>query len=266
MNSALYEGIVRHRRREEPAREFSYRLFMAWLDLAELPQVLDGAWPLWSARRTALVSWHRGDYMGPADVPLDEAVRRRVEASTGRRPAGPVRMLTHLRFFGYCFNPVTFYYCYREDGTTLDAVVAEITNTPWNERHAYVLDAKDGLRFRFRKDFHVSPFLGMDFDHDWRFSVPGKSLVVHMDNLRRGAKAFDATLLCTRRELTRGQMLLALARHPFMTGKVVAGIYWQAALLALRRAPFYPHPVHHPDEARRAAELAASHRTDEGAA
>lgn len=257
MNSALYLGRVVHRRHVEPARSFSYRLFMAWLDLDEIPEALDGAWPLWSARRPALAWFRRGDFLGAAAdgsrAPgLKDAVLARVEAELGRRPDGPVRMLAHLRCFGLSFNPVAFYYCFSSTGD-LDAIVAEITNTPWLERHAYVLDARAGLRFRFRKSFHVSPFLPMDHEHDWRFGVPGASLSVSMRNWRDGRPAFDAALALRRRPLTRRTMAAALARHPFMSGKVVAGIYWQALILALRRAPFHPHPVRHPEEAARAA-------------
>ena len=253
MNSALYVGLVRHRRREAPARAFTYRVFMAWLDLAELPEALDGGWPLWSGRRRALSWFDRRDYLGPVEVPLDEAVRSRVEAELGRRPTGPIRLLTHLRTFGYCFNPVSFYYCYQDDGTTLDAIVAEITNTPWNERHAYVLDARKGTRFHFHKLLHVSPFLPMEHAHDWRFPLPGRRLVVHMENRREGDSVFDAVLTTRRRELTRWSMARTLLQYPAITLKVVSGIYWQALILFLRRAPFFPHPVRHPGEAREAA-------------
>jgi DUF1365 family protein len=242
VKSGIYTGTVRHRRRESPQRSFTYRLTMTWLDLSELPWALDGAWPLWSARRPALLRFDRRDYLGPAELPLDEAVRARVDAELGRRPTGPIRMLTRLRTLGACFNPVTFYYCYEPDGETLDAIVAEITNTPWNERRAHVLDARRGLRFRFPKDFHVSPFLPMDFEYDWRFSNPGRRLVVRMDNLRAGRSLFDATLALRRRELTPAGMLRALLRHPIMSLTALAAIYWQALRLMLRRAPFHPHP------------------------
>jgi DUF1365 family protein len=180
------------------------------------------------------------------ELPLDEAVRARVEEGIGRRPAGPIRMLTHLRTFGYCFNPVTFYYCYEPDGERLDAIVVEITNTPWNERRAHVLDARRRSRFRIVKDFHVSPFLPMDHEYDWRLSPPGRRLVVRMESRRSGQSVFDAVLALERRELTRSGMLRALLRHPAITARVVAAIYWQALVLVLRGAPLYPHPERRP--------------------
>jgi len=242
MHSALYTGSLRHRRFAPRPREFTYRLFMAWLDLAELDQVFRGRW-FWSARRPALAWFRRGDYLGDPGLPLDQAVRDRVAAQTGRRPAGPIRLLTHLRMFGHCFNPVSFYYCYDAAGDKVETIVAEITNTPWNERHAYVLPATGGeLRFRFGKAFHVSPFLPMALHYDWRFSEPGARLAVHMRNLEGEAKVFDATLDLARREIGTASLAGALARFPLMPLQVVAAIYWQALRLWTRRTPFYAHP------------------------
>ncbi|MBM3384165.1 MAG: DUF1365 domain-containing protein [Betaproteobacteria bacterium] len=242
MHSALYTGSLRHRRFVPRPREFRYRLFMAWLDLAELDQVFRGRW-FWSARRPALAWLRRADYLGDPAVPLDQAVRERVTAQTGRRPAGPIRLLAHLRMFGHCFNPVSFYYCYDAAGDKVETIVAEITNTPWNERHAYVLQAGGGeLRFRFGKAFHVSPFLPMALHYDWRFSEPGARLAVHMRNLEGEAKVFDATLDLARREIGTASLAGALARFPLMPLQVVAAIYWQALRLWTRRTPFYAHP------------------------
>jgi uncharacterized protein len=168
MHSRIYKGWVRHRRLAPSPHQFSYRIFMLYLDLAELPQAFDRV-PLWSARRRAPARFKREDYLGPTDVPLDQAVRDLVEARLARRPRGPIRLLTHARYFGYCFNPVSFYYCFDEAGEHLDAIVAEITNTPWGERHAYVLDAAADAgrlkRFAFDKHFHVSPFQTPVYDH-----------------------------------------------------------------------------------------------------
>ncbi|MGQ0510179.1 MAG: DUF1365 domain-containing protein [Betaproteobacteria bacterium] len=242
MHSALYTGSLRHRRFAPGPREFRYRLFMAWLDLAELDEVFRGRW-LWSVRRPALAWFRRGDYLGNPAVPLDQAVRDLVAAETGRRPAGPIRLLTHLRMFGHCFNPVSFYYCYDAAGAKVETIVAEITNTPWNERHAYVLPARGGeLRFRFGKAFHVSPFLPMALQYDWRFGAPGARLAVHMRNLDGGAKVFDATLDLERREISAGSLAAALSRFPLMPLQVVAAIYWQAFRLWTRRTPFHAHP------------------------
>lgn len=246
MNSALYTGRLRHRRRAPVAHAFGYRLSLAWLDLAELDTAFKGRW-FWSARRPALAWFRRADYLGDPQQPLDEAVRDLVQRETGTRPAGPVCMLAQLRSFGHCFNPVSFYYCYDATGR-IEAIVAEITNTPWNERHAYVLqaprDAAAGttMRFQLAKAFHVSPFMPMDIAYDWRFSTPGDRLLVHMENRRAGRKLFDATLVLRRREINGRNLAAALAGRPFASLIVLWRIYWQALRLWAKRVPFHAHP------------------------
>jgi DUF1365 family protein len=247
MNSALYIGRLRHRRFAPRAHQFSYRLFMVYVDLAELDEVFRGRW-LWSARRPALAWLRRADYLGDPALSLDEAVRRRVAESTGVRPTGPIRMLTHLRYFGVGFNPVTFYYCFDAAGARVESIVAEITNTPWNERHAYVLSDPPAqtpprvLRYRFAKQFHVSPFMPMQMDYDWRFGRPGRRLAVNMQSYQHAHRVFDATLDLSRCEIGAASLARVLLVFPFMTVAVLAGIYVQALRLWLRRVGFHAHP------------------------
>lgn len=249
--SCLYEGAVRHRRRGiEVPEQFRYSMFMLYLDLSEIESVFSKS-RLWSWKWPAPAWFRRSDFIGDPSISLDEAVRNRVQAETGKRPTGPIRMLAHVRYWGMCFNPVTFYYCFDPDGDNLETIVAEVNNTPWNERHAYVLSREANLggpeqqRFRFAKQFHVSPFLAMDYVYDWRLSRPGDSLVVHMENQKAGRTCFDATLTMKRREITGAALTGVLLRYPLMTLKVIAAIYWQALRLLVRRAPFYPHPDPH---------------------
>ena len=247
VHSAIYEGWVRHRRHLPHPHAFRYRICMMYLDLAEIDQLFARRW-LWSAERRNIAQFRRGDYLGDPSMSLADAVRERVRAQTGVAPAGPIRLLTHLRYFGHCFNPVSFYYCYAADGVTLDSIVAEITNTPWNERHSYVLPLATAQRraganaWAFRKAFHVSPFLPLDRDYAWRLTPPGHSLHIHMDVLRDGTREFDATMALERREWNGANLARVLWRYPALTLKVVAAIHWQALLLWLRRNPVYTHP------------------------
>ncbi len=245
--SGIYEGWVRHRRHAPRAHAFRYRVAMLYLDLAELETAL-ARHPLWSLERANVASFRREDYMGPRELPLDEAVRRRVQRATGIRPEGPIRLLTHLRYFGYVFNPVSFYYCYSADGLRLQTIVAEITNTPWKERHSYVLPLDRAERsgrargWRFPKAFHVSPFMAMQREYAWRFTAPGADLFVHMDVLDGETREFDATLTLRRRALDRRGLGRVLLRFPLMTLKIIAAIHWQALRLALKRTPIHDHP------------------------
>jgi len=246
MQSAIYRGWVRHRRFAPREHSFRYRLFMMYLDLAELEEVFRGRW-LWSTRRFALARFRREDHLGDPRVSLDRAVRDLVECNTGRRPTGPIRLLTHLRYFGYGFNPVSFYYCFDASGAHVETIVAEVNNTPWGEQHCYVLPearnegAGQHKRFRFAKDFHVSPFMPMDLDYDWRFSPPETRLNVHM-RLNSKAKMFDATLELQREPLNGANLARVLTAFPFMTIKVIAAIHWEALKLWLKRVPFHTHP------------------------
>lgn len=247
-HSALYHGTVRHRRFVPRPHAFSYRVFQLYLDLAELDEVFRGRW-LWSLNRPNLASFRERDYLPAGDGSrLDERARRLVAERTGTRPEGPIRLLTHPRYYGIVFNPVSFFYCFDAADRAVETVIAEVHNTPWNERHCYVLDAAaardaDGAyRFRVTKAFHVSPFLAMDYTYNWRMTAPGERLAVHMRNERDGAAEFDATLSLHREPLTAATMARALARHPFMTGKVVAAIYWQALRLWWKGTPYQPHP------------------------
>ena len=238
--SCLYEGTIRHRR-ATPEKEFSHPIALCFIDLEELPQLLGGRL---LARGPGVLRFRRRDFLGDPATPLDVAVRDRVDELTGNRPAGPIRLLTQLRSFGLCFNPVSFYYCLDAAGARVDTVLAEVTNTPWGERHAYTLsNAGEGvITGSFAKELHVSPFMGMDHVYEARATEPAGTLSVHIASRRGGETAFDATLGLARRELTRSAVARLAVRYPFATARTLALIYGHAIGLKLAGARVHPHP------------------------
>ncbi|MFO8084922.1 MAG: DUF1365 domain-containing protein [Desulfobacterales bacterium] len=248
MNSCIYEGTIRHRRFWPRSNSFQYRIFMMFLDLAELDTVF-GDHPLWSVGKVNIAYLRRRDHFGDPRIFLDQEVRSLVSRKLGTAPQGPIRMLTHLRYWGHCFNPVTFYYCYDVYGRRVETIVAEIHNTPWGEHYCYVLGPaanehpqQQWRRYRVDKDFHVSPFIDMDIHYDWRFREPGRTLNIHLIDYQKGRKLFDATLVLNRRAITRKSLNRMLIKYPALTVKVISMIYWQALRLVLKKIPFYVHP------------------------
>ena len=248
MNSAVYEGTVRHRRFEPVKNEFRYSLYMMYLDLNELSEVFSGC-TFWSVDHFNLAYFRRKDYLGDPEKPLYESVSSLIEERTGRQPQGSIRLLTHMRYFGHCYNPVSFYYCYDKADENVDTIIAEITNTPWRERYPYVLHPEmnefscQWKRYRFAKDFHVSPFMDMNVNYDWRFLEPGKRIQVHMEDYVADNKIFDATLSLRRKPINKSNLTRVLMRYPLMTVQVLAKIHWQALRLWRKGAPFYVHPI-----------------------
>lgn len=247
--SALFTGTVRHRRFAPVPHAFTFPLFFAYLDLADLahPENLPGA-PFLRVEKVAPLSFRRADHAGDAAIPLDTVIRDAVQNECGIRPVGPIRLLTHLRTFGHVFNPVSFYYCFDAAGTRVESVVGEVTNMPWRERHLYVghpaADIAPGAkhRWQFRKALHVSPFMGMDQVYDWRFTDPGDAISVHMDVIEDGAVRLDATMVMRRTPLTATALAFALVRYPLMTLQVVAGIHFHAFRVWWKGNPYYDKP------------------------
>lgn len=246
MNSCIYEGVVRHERMT-PSHSFRYSLFMMYLDLAELDSVFRGRW-LWSIDRMNIASFNRAYHLGDPSLSLEDAVRELVAERIGKRPDGPIRMLTQLRYFGHNFNPVSFYYCFDKEGVSIQTIVVEIHNTPWGEIFCYVLgeDQTAGFekekKYRLSKRFHISPFFDMDIRYQWEFSTPETSLHVLMTSYEHGEKSFQAGLSMKRREITGGGLARMLIKYPIMNIKIIGAIYWQAFRLWKKGATFYTHP------------------------
>jgi DUF1365 family protein len=247
MRSGIYKGWVRHRRYSPKEHFFQYRVFMMLLDLSELDHVFDGTC-LWSTRRWSLAQFRRSDFLGDAEVPLDSAVRMKVKQQTGIYPQGPIMLLTNLRYFGFIMNPISCYYCFDKD-MNLQFIIAEVNNTPWDERHCYVLacDPKQKYqRINFHKEFHVSPFNPMDIEYHWTSSNPEEKLRINMQNWRfnnnEKIMEFDATLVLEREEITPSALRRIIWQYPLMTLKVVAAIYWQAMKIFFKGVKVFDHP------------------------
>ncbi|MTD26716.1 DUF1365 domain-containing protein [Erwinia sorbitola] len=233
MNSVLYSGHVRHRRFTPVEHQFSYRIFMPLIDLDELPLLKSVGI---GNRRLCAASFSEDDFLGGGGN-IKQRAQARIAALTGEQLSGRVMLLTQLRYFGCSFNPVNLYYLY-DAADTLRWMLAEVRNTPWNERHTYAVKP-DGSETT-NKAFHVSPFNPMEMVYHWRLSPPAKSLMVHIENHREG-REFDATLHLRRQPLTRQTLRYFLWRFPLMTVRTALAIYWQAWKLWRKGAPVYDH-------------------------
>lgn len=242
LSSRFYTGTLRHRRFSPARHEFTFKLFMCWLNLDEL-----GKLPFTQGkRRWRWVRFQRDDYLRPHSLPLKEAVLEQVEEQTGQRPQGEVYLLTHLRYGGICFNPISLYYCFNEAGE-LQAVVGDVSNLPWQERQPYVVACdphSSKHSARFAKQMHVSPFNPMNQEYHWHFTTPDEQLVMHMENQDAdGSIPFDSTLVLKRRDDLGVSIKRLLLRHPWMSLKVIAGIHFEALRLWLKKNPVYAHPA-----------------------
>jgi len=242
----IYTGTLRHRRFRPRPHQFSYKLFMAWLDIDRMPEQMAST-PFTAYNRFAWASFLERDHFGDPGLSLRERIIEDAALHGVLLPEGPIYLLTHLRYLGYCFNPISFFYCYRPDGS-LDSVLAEVNSTFGETRNYWLTErnreaSENTFRYRCPKTMHVSPFMGMDLDYEFVLTQPGKSLVAHMNTLEAGGSGlFDATLALEHRPWNAGNVGLALARHPFMTAKVVGAIHFEALRLLIKKNPVFNHP------------------------
>ena len=246
MESCLYEGVVRHERLTPVNHRFDYRLYMAYLDLAEVPSLIRSG--VLSEGLFGAAAFARRDHFGDSKRSLDECLRDLVLRETAVEATGPIRVLTLLRCFGYYFSPLTMYYCFADDGERLRAVVAMVRNTPWRERHAYVLwsgnQGETPGSHRHGKKLHVSPFMNMDVEYRWRLNAPKENLAIAIDNAAGNEVFFRAALQLQRSPLTRASLRRMQFRYPFMTARITASIYHQAFRLWRKKCPLHSHPKH----------------------
>ncbi|MFO7705610.1 MAG: DUF1365 domain-containing protein [Halopseudomonas sp.] len=245
LHSALYTGVIRHRRHAPREHHFRYRISLLWLDLSEQQRVFSLSW-LWSGRWWSPMRFRECDYLTDQRRPaegLSDTARRLVSEQLGKQVDGPVRVLTQVRSFGMLFNPVSLFYCH-DRADQLQAIIAEVSNTPWRERFCYVMatdPAQPLQHFELAKAFHVSPFLPQQLTYRMRFNQPAATLMVHMEDWQHDTRLFDATLTLTRRPLSAALLRREALSFPFMVSKTVLGIYWQAVRLAIKRIPIFDH-------------------------
>jgi DUF1365 family protein len=247
--SRLAEGSVSHRRLEGPAHAFRYGVFMALLDLDEVPE-LDRSLRLFGrGRGRRLLSFRDEDHFDGSPHGLRASLEAVVRAAGHEPPGGRVLVLTNCRVLGYVFNPVSFFYCHDEDDR-LALVVAEVNNT-FGDRHSYVLPVESGYEWRRKKVMHVSPFNRPDAG-TYRFTAPPPAdrIEIGIDLLRAGTAAVAARLSLVTRPFTDAAIARALVRFPFVTAKVTAAIHWEALRLWWKGAPYFPRPPYEPRAVR----------------
>ena len=264
MKSGLYVGKLRHRRFTPKAHSFAYPVFMAFLDIDRLPELMRVS-RFSGYNRWNWTSYCERDHFGDAKLALRERLKVDAERNGIALPDGPIFLLTHLRYLGYVFNPVSFYYCYDRAGA-LQTMLAEVNNT-FGETHNYWLDASNrresatAQRFLTPKRMHVSPFMDMRMEYDWIFTAPGERLVAHMNTIADGKAFFDATLRLERREWSSREIRRTLAAYPFMTMRVIGGIHWEALKLWAKGVPVFSHVVKGSEGMRRRTEQRSKEAT-----
>ena len=242
----IFTGVVRHRRFTPKKHLFFYKLFMFCFDIGDLPNSFKDIKQV-SIERFNWFSFHRKNYLSHPEIPLDEYARQLIVAKFNTYPKGKIYLLTHLSCLGYCFNPISLYFIFDETNQQLDYLILEVTNTPWGEKHNYVLErsgkpTKEVYHYRFQKELHVSPFMAMNYEYQFNLKLNKQKITVHMENRIDGKKDFDATLMLTASAQNATPITKGFRHYPLITYKVAAAIYWQALKLWMKGVPFHSHP------------------------
>ncbi|KTC87470.1 MULTISPECIES: DUF1365 domain-containing protein [Legionella] len=242
----IFTGEVRHRRFTPKTHQFSYKLFMFCFDIGDLPNSFKDIKQV-SIEKFNWFSFRRINYLSHPEIPLDEYARQLVVAKFHTYPKGKIYLLTHLTCLGYCFNPISLYFIFDETNQQLDYLIIEVTNTPWGEKHNYVLESSgkpknDLYHYQFQKELHVSPFMAMNYEYQFNLKLNKREIIVHMENHIDGKKDFDATLRLKASAQKAPLFTKVFKRYPWITYKLAVAIYWQALKLWLKGVPFHFHP------------------------
>lgn len=231
--NAIYSGHVAHNR---PGKHrLRYSVFMLALDLDAPPSL-----KLLKHNRAALFSFFDRDHGARTDAPLKPQIEAKLREAGIAWDGGRIALLTMPRLFNYVFNPLSVYFCWRNDGT-LAALAHEVSNT-FGESHFYVLAPRVGESGQITqtcdKEFFVSPFLEGGLRYEFNVTPPGEKAVVAMIVKRGDEIALTASFAGARQELTDANLLRAWAQNPLMTFKVIAGIHWEAMLMLAKGIRF----------------------------
>jgi hypothetical protein len=237
--SGIYTGNVFHRRSVPKVHQFNYRIYLFWVKLKEL-DILTETVSGFSQNKSGIsvVNFKREDYLGDAKIPLETAILKKMNTLSEVRVSGDVYMLGQIRTFGLYFSPVNFFYLRNAHGKYTH-MLAEVSNTPWNERHYYLVDLDK--QSDCDKAFYVSPFNPMDMQYKWQVQQPAENIKLNLSCYKQ-TKHFEAAINMQKQPLTSATLRKSLLSIPSMTVKTVAGIYWQAIKLFLKRVPIYTHP------------------------
>src|ERR1700722_9921130 len=241
--AAPYFGNVMHARLKPMGHRFSYRVMSLLIDLDRLEEA-DRLSPLFGVNRAALYSFHEADHGERDGSPLRRYAQRRAAEHGVDLAGGRVLLLCYPRLFGYAFNPLSVYFCYRADGE-LALMIYEVRNT-FGDIHPYVLAVRPGeinaagIRQEQDKLFHVSPFIGMAMRYHFRVSAPGEWIKLRILETDHDGPLLAATFNGRRRALTSAALVRSFLALPLVTFKIVAAIHWEALRLWLKGIRLVP--------------------------
>lgn len=243
MQNAIYSGFVIHNRLSPKRHIFKYNITMFFLDVDDVENAFAKI-PVASVNKFNLISFKRKNYLPSDDAAsIREQIIKIINANGYAEVPDKIYILTHVGYFGYCYNPVSFFYCYSKE-EQLIYFLAEVNNTPWNERHVYFkkLDSSEPeIKFNLDKKFHVSPFLPMDMIYKWNIKPPKESASVSMKCFEHNDLLFTASFMLTKKKLSAMNCFKALLQNPLATHLLHYRIYWQALKLLIKRTPFFHH-------------------------